>query len=249
MDTICKISDKYNLYLVEDCAHAIESKYKNKHCGTFGEVGCFSFYATKNIAIGEGGMVISEHEELTSRIARLALHGLSRDAWRRFESASKKPYDVIEVGHKMNLTDIQSSIGIVQLAKVPKMQKEEKEIWQIYVDELKDTELVMPKEVQSEDDVHARHLFACALPSHISRDDFVWRMSNNHNIVCGIHYNSIPMYTAYKTLVAEQGGPDKFLNSNKWGSSTISLSLSAANSNEDIERIIKAVKIELKNNS
>ena len=247
MDAICKIVDKYNLYLVEDCAHAIESKYKNQHCGTFGDVGCFSFYATKNIAIGEGGMVISEHSEIVSKVARLALHGLSRDAWRRFESASKKPYDVIEIGHKMNLTDLQSSIGIVQLAKIEQMRERRKEIWYLYLNELKDCDLNLPNEKLEDESVHSMHLFTCGLPEYIDRDDFIWRMSNKHNIVCGIHYNSIPSYSAYKSLIYEQGGYESFPNANKWGRSTISLSLSASVSNEDVERIINSVKKEIQN--
>ena len=100
MDEIMDLVKKYQLYLIEDCAHAIESKYKGTHCGTFGEVGCFSFYATKNIAIGEGGMAISRHQSLMSKMARLGLHGLSRDAWRRFESSNRKQYDVVELGYK-----------------------------------------------------------------------------------------------------------------------------------------------------
>ena len=89
MDEIMDLVKKYQIYLIEDCAHTIESKYKGTHCETFGEVSFFSFYATKNIAIGEGGMAISRHQSLMSKMSRLGLHGLSRDAWRRFESSNK----------------------------------------------------------------------------------------------------------------------------------------------------------------
>ena len=144
MDTITEIASKYSLYIVEDCAHAIESLYKNQHCGTFGEIGCFSFYATKNIAIGEGGMAVSKSESLIQRISKLGLHGLSRDAWRRFERSNKKVYDVTEVGYKMNMTDIQSSIGIEQLKRIDEMYERRKEIWEMYNSYLQDTNVELP---------------------------------------------------------------------------------------------------------
>ena len=96
MDEIVELCERYSIYLVEDCAHAIESEYKGQHCGTFGEIGCYSFYATKNIAIGEGGMAVSNKDSLISKISLLGLHGLSRDAWKRFEQSSRKQYDVVK---------------------------------------------------------------------------------------------------------------------------------------------------------
>lgn len=84
MDAICDIAKENNLILIEDCAHAIETEYKGKKAGTFGEFGCLSFYVTKNIVTGEGGMVITNNEELAARIKVLALHGMSKDAWKRF---------------------------------------------------------------------------------------------------------------------------------------------------------------------
>jgi len=84
MDAICAIAQKYNLKIIEDCAHAIETEYKGKKAGSFGDFACFSFYVTKNIVTGEGGMVISRHKEDIARIKILALHGMSKDAWKRF---------------------------------------------------------------------------------------------------------------------------------------------------------------------
>ena len=122
MNLIMAIAREKNLFVVEDCAHAIESKFQNQHCGTFGDIGCFSFYATKNIAIGEGGMAISNQNEIITKMALLGLHGLSRDAWKRFEiSESKNSYDVIDIGYKMNMTDTLASIGIAQLLRINEM--------------------------------------------------------------------------------------------------------------------------------
>ena len=112
MTSIKELADENNFYIIEDCAHAIEAKHKGIMCGAIGDIGCFSFYTTKNIAIGEGGMAISNREVLINRMATLGLHGMSRDAWKRFAESQRSSYDVIDVGYKMNLTDLQSAIGL-----------------------------------------------------------------------------------------------------------------------------------------
>ena len=111
MDEITDIANQHNLLVIEDCAHAIESEYKGKHCGTFGDYGCFSFYVTKNITTGEGGMVVCKDEEQSSNIKTMALHGLSKDAWSRFSDIGYKHYSVKVAGFKYNMTDIQAAIA------------------------------------------------------------------------------------------------------------------------------------------
>ena len=118
MDAIMDIAKRHNLKVIEDCAHAIETEYKGKKTGTFGDFGCFSFYVTKNIVTGEGGMVISSRDEDSSRIKVLALHGMSKDAWKRFGDEGYKHYSVVECGFKYNMMDIQAAIGIHQLKRI-----------------------------------------------------------------------------------------------------------------------------------
>ena len=118
MDQITKISKKYKIHLIEDCAHAIESTYKKKHTGTFGIFGCFSFYATKNLSIGEGGMLITNNKKLYQRARILSLHGMDKAAWNRYGNDGYRHYDVSEIGYKYNLMDLLSSIGIEQLNKI-----------------------------------------------------------------------------------------------------------------------------------
>ena len=242
MDELMELASNYELYVIEDCAHAIESKYKSKHCGTFGDIGCFSFYATKNIAIGEGGMAISNHESLISQIKLLGLHGLSRDAWRRFESVTKKAYDVVDFGYKMNITDLQSSIGIVQLKRIDKMRKRRKEIWKFYSENLAQVNLDLPNLPHNEDSKHALHLFACGLPKDISRDEFVWKASNEFGVTLGIHYKSIPTYSAYSSIFPLEEFSKKIPNAFDWGKRTISLSLSAGVKDSDCEKVVLACK-------
>ena len=102
MDAIMDIARRHDLRVIEDCAHAIETEYHGRKAGTIGDIGCFSFYSTKNIVTGEGGMVIARDESLIDRIRIMALHGMSADAWARFSDAGYKHYHVVELGFKYN---------------------------------------------------------------------------------------------------------------------------------------------------
>ena len=244
MDKIMKIASNYEINVIEDCAHAIEAKFDNKDCGTFGDIGCFSFYATKNIAIGEGGMAITNHETLITKLKLLGLHGLSRDAWKRFESVSQRrgSYDVVDFGYKMNLTDLQSSIGIAQLNRINQMRKRRKEIWEFYCQNLSEVNIELPKLPKKTGSRHALHLFACGLPKNIDRDEFVWRASNEFGVIFGIHYKSIPTFSAYKNLFDKNDSSICLPNSFDWGNRTISLSMSAAVTNSDCEKVVNVIK-------
>ena len=242
MDKLMDIAEKYEIHVIEDCAHAIESKFNGIPCGAIGDIGCFSFYATKNIAIGEGGMVISNHESLISKIKLLGLHGLSRDAWRRFESASRRAYDVVDIGYKMNLTDLQSAIGIAQLKRINEMRKRRKEIWSFYTENLCDIDLELPNLPNKKGSKHALHLFSCGLPKDKDRDEFVWRASNEYGITLGIHYKSIPVFSAYGKFFDKTKISKDYPNSLEWGERTISLSLSAAVSDNDAEKTVNCIR-------
>jgi len=132
MESILDISKKYNLMIIEDCAHAIESEYRGKKAGTFGDIGCFSFYVTKNITTGEGGMVVTDNETIASSIKTLALHGMSKDAWKRFSDDGYKHYKVVYAGFKYNMTDMQASLGINQMKRIDAYWRRRKEIWEFY---------------------------------------------------------------------------------------------------------------------
>ena len=135
MAPIMKICKKHNLRLIEDCAHAIESKYFKKEVGNFGDTGCFSFYATKNITTGEGGMLITSNSKIYNKIRTMRLHGLSKDAWKRYlpNSINNKfkfeHYDVKEVGLKYNLIDLNASLGIPQLENIEKSLSYQERKW------------------------------------------------------------------------------------------------------------------------
>src|SRR5262249_10724563 len=132
MDRLCDLAKRHGLKIIEDCAHAIESEYHGRKSGTFGDFGCFSFYVTKNIATGEGGMVLARIDSDSARIKTLALHGLSRDAWKRSLDEGYSHYYVTEIGFKYNMMDLQAAIGIHQLQRIDRWWERRKQIWQRY---------------------------------------------------------------------------------------------------------------------
>ena len=137
MNKIMSIAKNYNLSVIEDCAHAIETEYHGKKAGAIGDLRVFSFYATKNLAIGEGGMVISNSKKNISKIKTLALHGMSKDAWNRFSDDGYKHYKVTSAGFKYNMPDLMASIGIHQLKKLEKFSVKREKIWNLYLNEFK----------------------------------------------------------------------------------------------------------------
>ena len=138
MDSIIAIAKQYDLLIIEDCAHAIETEYHGVKAGRFGDIGCFSFYVTKNVMTGEGGMVITNDDRFAGRIKVLALHGMSKDAWKRFSDEGYKHYQVIHAGYKYNMMDIQAAMGIHQLKRVEKNWARRKQIWNTYNQAFKD---------------------------------------------------------------------------------------------------------------
>ena len=212
-------------------------------CGSIGDIGCFSFYATKNIAIGEGGMAISNREVLINRMATLGLHGMSRDAWKRFAESQRNSYDVIDIGYKMNLTDLQSAIGLVQLDRIDEMYSRRKELWDFYNSNLKDLRVELPAlPSPTSGDIHALHLYTIGLPFNVDRDQFVWECKQRYGVTMGIHYNSINTFTVYKKMNLFDDPTISYPEAFAWGKRTISLSLSAAVSDDNAERVVNCVK-------
>ena len=187
-------------------------------------------------------MAVSNNPNLISKMSRLAMHGLSKDALSRFHKASKKPYEVIDIGYKMNMTDIQSSIGLVQLSRIKEMRQKRMQIWDYYNENLKDTSLILPSLPKTNRDVHALHLYSISLPENINRDEFVWKASKDFGITFGIHYKLIPSFSAYKSYFPRNTIESLYPNALDWGKRTISLSLSASVEFQDCQRIIECIK-------
>jgi len=241
MDAIMDIAERHNLKVVEDCAHAIETEYHERKAGTFGDLGCFSFYVTKNIVTGEGGMIVTDNEEYADRIKVLALHGMSRDAWKRFSDEGYKHYQVVYPGFKYNMMDIQAALGIHQIERVAQYWKRREDIWQRYNEAFKDMPVETPKPPEP-GTRHAYHLYTIlvdAEKSGISRDAFLSAMTAE-NIGVGVHYRSIPTHPYYQQTYNLK--PEDYPNSHYIGERTVSLPLSPKLTDDDVEDVIRAVK-------
>lgn len=240
MDAIMAIANKYNLAVIEDCAHAIETEYKGQKAGTFGNFGVFSFYVTKNVVTGEGGMIISSDEERINRIKILGLHGMSRHAWQRFSDAGYKHYFVYEAGFKYNMMDIQAAIGIHQLERVERNWQRRYEIWQQYNDAFANLPIELPAEPEPEMR-HAYHLYTIlidAAKTGINRDTFLEAMTAE-KIGIGVHYLSIPEHPYYQKTFGWK--PEDYPNAMKVGRQTVSLPISPKLTNKDVADVIEAV--------
>lgn len=241
MDALVDICQEHDLRMVEDCAHAIETRYKGQHAGTFGDFGCFSFYVTKNVVTGEGGMTLCRHEEDLERIKVLGLHGMSADAWRRFSDAGYKHYQVIQAGYKYNMMDIQAAIGIHQLKRVDGLLARRREIWNMYDAAFADLPITLPAP-EEPDTLHALHLYTILVDEErtgVARDAFLSRM-HAQNIGTGVHYMSVPEHPYYRERFG--WNLEETPHAVRIGRQTVSLPLSAKLTDEDVADVVTAVK-------
>jgi dTDP-4-amino-4,6-dideoxygalactose transaminase len=241
MEALCQIAEERNLKLIEDCAHAIETEYHGRKAGTFGDFGCFSFYVTKNVVTGEGGMVITKSEEDAARVKTLGLHGMTKDAWKRFGDEGFRHYQVVECGYKYNMMDLQAAIGIHQLQRVETNWQKRQDVWQRYNEEFSELPIVLPTPVEPSTR-HGYHLYSILIDerrSGVSRDEFLDAMTAR-NIGVGVHYLSIPEHPYYHDKFGWR--PKDFSNAMRIGRETVSLPLSANLSDEDLMDVVDAVR-------
>lgn len=241
LDALMSLATGHGLRLVEDCAHAVETLVRGRHAGTFGDFGAFSFYATKNVVTGEGGMIVTANAEWAARVQRLALHGLSADAWKRFSDAGFKHYDVVEAGFKYNMMDLQAAIGLPQLARVEANLVRREAIWARYDQAFADLPAFLPPPAAA-DTRHARHLYTLILDIdrlRVSRDA-VQAALHKQYIGTGIHYRALHLHQYYRERFGKRTGT---LANAEWLSDrTISLPLGPQLTDADVEDVIFAVQ-------
>jgi dTDP-4-amino-4,6-dideoxygalactose transaminase len=242
MIEILEFAKKHNLKVIEDAAHSLPTKYKGRMIGTLeSDVTVFSFYATKTITTGEGGMIVTKNPEIAKRCRTMRLHGISRDAFDRY--TSKKPswyYEVVAPGFKYNLTDIASSIGIHQLKKADRFQARREEMALKYMDAFKELDLIMPPKAEA-GDLHSWHLFVMRLGESVktSRADFIQEMSNM-GIACSVHFIPLHIQPYWRETYNLQ--EDDFPNALNNFIHAVSLPLYTKMTDDDQNRVIKAVK-------
>jgi dTDP-4-amino-4,6-dideoxygalactose transaminase len=245
MTDIVDLAAAHDLTVIEDCAHAIETTYRGRPAGTWGDFGCFSFYATKNIVTGEGGMVLAKQPEAVARIKMLALHGMSHDAWKRFSDDGYKHYQVMECGFKYNMMDLQAAIGLHQLTRVDAYWQRRQHIWQTYTTALADLPITLPAPPEP-DTRHAYHLYTVLVDeaqTGISRDAVLTAMTAE-NIGVGVHYLSIPEHPYYQKTFGWL--PEDYPHAQRIGRQTVSLPLSAKLTDADVQDVIAALHKVLK---
>lgn len=241
MDALSELAQSQQIALIEDCAHALETEYKGRKAGTFGDFGCFSFYVTKNITTAEGGMIITREQEKAARIRTLALHGMSQDAWKRFSDEGYNHYQVVEAGFKYNMTDLQAAIGIHQLRRIHDFWKRREALWAYYNRELAGLPLTLPADPDP-DTVHGYHLYTLLIDeaeTGFSRDAFLSAMHRRH-IGMGVHYLSIPEHPYYQERFGWR--PEDYPQATRIGRQTVSIPLSQKLTAEDAADVVEAVR-------
>ena len=245
MGSLGPIAFRHGLKVVEDCAHALEAEYHGKATGTIGDFGCFSFYATKSVTTGEGGIVMARRPEDLDEVRMLSLHGLSKDAWGRFKEPGHEHYYGVRIGFKYNMTDLQAALGIHQLRRLMANWQRRHAIWQRYLDAFKDLPVGLPAAPEP-GTRHAYHLFTLLIDERragITRNEFLEAMTRL-GIGVGVHYLSIAEHPVYRERFGWK--PEDWPVACRIGRQTVSLPLSAKLTESEVERVIRAVRNSLR---
>ncbi len=247
MDEIREISKKYDLCIIEDAAHALPAFYRNQKIGTIGDITCFSFYATKTLSAGEGGMITTENDEWADRIRILRLHGISRDAWKRYTDEGSWYYEVLEAGYKYNMTDLHAAVGIAQLKKLEDMWHKRKEIAKIYTEAFDKMEEIQTPSVKA-DRESAWHLYVIRLNTEmlrIDRDLFIEELKKR-GIGTSVHFIPLHRQPFYKKRYHYR--INDFKVSEELYEKIISLPIYPSMTECEVNRVIESVHEIIENN-
>ena len=242
MDAISDIAQRHNLIVIEDAAHAIETVYKGSKIGNISHLTCFSFYVTKNVVTGEGGMVTTNNPDFADKIKMYGLHGMSRDAWKRFSDDGYRHYQVVFPGFKYNMMDIQAAIGLHQLTRVDENLKRRNELWQLYNESFSDLPVGLPA-LDEPDTVHARHLYTLMIDEGrcgLTRDQFMQKL-HELNIGTGVHYLAVHLHPYYRERFGYSEAD--FPNATWVSERTVSIPLSPKLTDKDAKDVIETIRL------
>ncbi len=241
LDELMALAREFNLFVLEDAAHAVYTQYKGRMIGSIGNATAFSFYATKNLATGEGGMVTTDDAELADKVRVMSSHGMSRNAWNRYTATGSWFYEVLYPGYKDNMTDIQAALGISQLAKLERMQGIRRDIAAMYQAAFKTMpELEIPVELDYAR--HAWHLYIIKLnlaTLSIDRAQFIEELKAEQ-IGTSVHFIPVHFHPYYRDTYGYQ--PGDFPQAEAVYERIISLPLYPKMSEQDAQDVIEAVK-------
>ncbi|MBQ0212463.1 UDP-4-amino-4-deoxy-L-arabinose aminotransferase [Proteus vulgaris] len=237
LDALRKVAQDAGIPLIEDAAHAIGTRYKNEWIGEKG-TSIFSFHAIKNVTCAEGGLVVTDNDELANRVRCLKFHGLGVDAFDRQIQGRKPQAEVVEPGYKYNLSDIHAAIAVVQLGRLEEMNAKRAELVALYREKLKDSPLEMLS-IPEYPHLHANHLFMVRVDKNIcgiDRDTFMEKLKQKE-IGTGLHFRAAHTQKYYRERY-----PALSLPQSEWNSATLcSLPLFPDMSNEDVIRVVDAI--------
>lgn len=242
MKSIIEIARRHGLRVVEDAAHALPARYSGQIIGSLeSDATVFSFYATKTLATGEGGMVVTRDPQVARRCRIMRLHGIDRDAFDRYTSRNASwCYQVVAPGFKYNMTDIASAIGIHQLRKVERFRQRREQLAQRYDKSLKTLDVRLPAHAQAGDE-HAWHLYTIRLNpgAAVSRDEFIRQMSAA-GIGTSVHFIPLHLHPYWRDTYHLR--PEQFPTSTEAFYRTVSLPLYSRMSDSDQNWIISTMK-------
>lgn len=242
LDSIYKIADEYGLFVSEDAAHAIYTKYKNRMIGSQAKGAVsFSFYATKNLSTGEGGMLVTDDEKIAEKARVLVTHGMSRNAWNRYTKGGTWKYDIEEAGYKYNMFDLQAALGLKQLERLSQMQDRREQIAKIYNEAFSKLEGIELLKTMPYTTTHAWHLYIIKIDPNktsIDRDQFIIEL-NKRNIGTSVHFIPVHLMKIYREKFGYQEGG--FPNTEEFFKGIISLPLYSKMADEDVQYVIKSV--------
>jgi dTDP-4-amino-4,6-dideoxygalactose transaminase len=240
MDRIMEIARVHDLRVIEDAAHALPSRYQGKMIGTIGDITCFSFYATKTITTGEGGMATTQSLEWADHMRVMGLHGISKDAWKRYTAEGSWYYEILYPGFKYNLTDIAAAIGIEQLKKCQRFWERRQRYAALYNEGLQGVPGIITPHV-APDIQHAWHLYIIQLDLEqlrIGRNEFI-ALLKEENIGTSVHFIPLHLHPYYRDTF--QYRPEDFAKASATFERIISLPIYPKMAETDVQRVIDAV--------
>jgi dTDP-4-amino-4,6-dideoxygalactose transaminase len=240
MEEISRLAQQHKLHVIEDAAHSLPARYRGKRVGTISPMTAFSFYATKTLATGEGGMVTTDDDAFAAHIRRLRLHGISRDAWKRYTNEGTWYYEVEEAGYKYNFTDLQAALGLVQLSKCDALTEARRRIAERYSVAFANVIGLEPPRVLG-DRTSAWHLYVLRLQPErlsISRDKFIEAL-RDRGIGVSVHFIPLHLHPFYRSAYGYK--PGDLPNAEREYRRCLSLPLFPTMRNDEIDRVIAAV--------
>ncbi len=241
MDEIMDIARRHGLFVIEDAAHCVEGRYRGKKIGNIGDMTAFSFYVTKNVVTAEGGMVTTNNDQWAEEMRIKSLHGISKDAWKRYSAEGFQSYETLYPGYKYNMTDIQASLGIHQLRRIEQNLQIRENQYAAYNEAFSDLP-VLATPPEAFDIRHARHLYIILLKLESLRVDrlqFIEALKAE-NIGSGIHFTAVHLHRYYAQTFGFKRGD--FPNAEHISDRTISLPLSPKLTDADTRDVIEAVR-------